>query len=70
MKAARIMRLLVVLAGFAALATPIVYAQSEVDPDHFDSPNTEPFPQRKTKEGDAAETGKVRLDGEVISLTP
>jgi hypothetical protein len=24
------------------------YAQSEIDPDHFDSPNTEPIPQTRT----------------------
>jgi protein-S-isoprenylcysteine O-methyltransferase Ste14 len=59
------MRLLVLLAGFAVLAAPRTYGQSEVDPDHFDSPNTEPFPQPKTKQGDAAEMGKVRFDSKV-----
>ena len=54
------MRLLVVLAGFAALQAPRGYAQSEIDPDHFDSPNTEPFLQSKTKV-----SGKVRFSGKV-----
>src|SRR5260370_39405837 len=65
MKIAKIMKLFAILAGFAALATPRGYGQSEVAPDHFDSPNTEPFRQTKTKEGDAAETGKVHFDGKV-----
>jgi hypothetical protein len=64
-KADHVMRLLVVLAGFATLATPRGYGQSDAFPDQFDSPNAEPFPQPKTKEGDAAKTGKVRFDGQV-----
>jgi hypothetical protein len=63
-KAAHIMKILVVLAGFATLATPCCYGQSDAFPDQFDSPNAEPFPQPKTKEGDA-KTGKVRFDGQV-----
>lgn len=65
MKAAHVMRFLVVLAGFASLATPCCYGQSDAFPDQFDSPNAEPSPQPKTKEGDAAKTGKVRFDGQV-----
>jgi hypothetical protein len=38
---------------------------SEIDPDHFDSPNTEPLPQPKTKEGNPAEARRVRFDGKV-----
>jgi hypothetical protein len=64
-KADHVMRLLVVLAGLATLATPRCYGQSDAFPDQFDSPNAEPFPQPKTKEGDAAKTGKVRFDGQV-----
>jgi hypothetical protein len=64
-KADRVMRLLVVLAGFATLATPCCYCQSDAFPDQFDSSNAEPFPQHKTKEGDAAKMGKVRSDGQV-----
>jgi hypothetical protein len=65
MRASRIMKLLVVLTGFAPLATPHCYGQSEVDPDHFDSPNTERFPQPKTKGGDGAARVEVRFDGKV-----
>jgi hypothetical protein len=64
-KAAHVTRLVVVLAGFATLATSCCYGQSDAFPDQFDSPNTEPFPQPKTKEGDAAKTRKVRFDGQV-----
>jgi len=59
------MHLLVILTGFAALATPCCYGQSDPFPDQFDSPNTELFPQPKTKEGGAAKAGKVRFDGQV-----
>jgi hypothetical protein len=62
-KTAWIIRLLVVLSGLVAFATPRGYAQSEVDPDHFGSPNTESFPQSKTKAGVAAETRKVHFSG-------
>jgi hypothetical protein len=65
MKTAKIMRLLVALTGFAALAAPCCYGQADAFPDQFDSPNPEPFPQPRTKEGDAAKTGKVRFDGQV-----
>jgi hypothetical protein len=64
MKTAKI-KLFVILGGLATVATPRCYGQSEIDPDHFESPNTEPFPQPKTKEGNAAEAGKVRFDGKV-----
>jgi len=64
-KAAHMKGLLFVLAGFAALATPCCYGQSDAFPDQFDSPNAQPLPEPKTKEGDAATTGKVRFDGQV-----
>jgi hypothetical protein len=62
---AKVIKLLVIFAGFTALATPRCYSQSEIDPDHFDSPNTEPLPQPKSKEGNAAKAEKVRVDGKV-----
>lgn len=65
MNAPKTIKLLVVLVGFATLATPCCYGQSEVVPDHFDSPNTEPFSQAKTREGDAGEMGKAHFDGKV-----
>jgi hypothetical protein len=60
----RIIALLCILAGFSALAPSRVYGQSEIAPDHFDSPNTEPFAQPKTKQGRAAEISKKRFDNE------
>ena len=65
MKASYAIRLLVVLAGFATLATPCCYGQSDAFPDQFDSSNAEPFPQPKTKGGDVAKVGEVRSDGQV-----
>jgi hypothetical protein len=65
MRTAKRLKALVVLAGFAALLTPGSYAQSEVDPDQFESPNTEPIPQPKPRDTGAAETAKVRFDGKV-----
>jgi hypothetical protein len=65
MKTPNTMKLLVILTGFAALAIPCCYGQSDAFPDQFDSPNTAPFPQPKTKEGDAAKMEKVRFDGQV-----
>lgn len=35
----------------SAMLSPRVYAQAEVDPDHFDSPDTEPVPQSRTADG-------------------
>ena len=63
MTAAHITRLLVVLVGFATLAAPRGCAQSEIDPDHFDSPNTEPFSQSKVKVGVGPGMDKVRFSG-------
>jgi hypothetical protein len=37
-------------------------AQFEIDPDHFDSPNTEPFPQPKPPTN--TQIGTIRYDGE------
>ncbi|HKV60740.1 MAG TPA: hypothetical protein VJO16_02415 [Candidatus Acidoferrum sp.] len=63
MKAAHITKLLVVVVGFATLATPRARAQSEIDPDHFDAPNTEPFSRSKVKVGVGAAMDKVRFSG-------
>jgi hypothetical protein len=65
MKTPKIMKLLVILTGFAALAIPCCYGQSDAFPDQFDSPNTESFPPPKTKEGVGAKTVKVSFDGQV-----
>jgi hypothetical protein len=42
-----------------ALGGAGAYAQAEIDPDHFDSPNTEPFDQRKTQ----SQAHATRYDG-------
>lgn len=63
MKAAKFISLLLGLAGFAALAIPGAYAQSEVNPDQFASPNTERFPQPNTKEVVAVVTEQTRFNG-------
>ena len=46
-----ILGVIVGLLGWVALGNSCAYAQSEIDPDHFDSPNTEPFPQPKGPAG-------------------
>ena len=55
--------------GIFVLTSLGAYAQSEVDPDHFDSPNTEPIPQPKlTPTPPSSETrydGKFTLPYEV-----
>ena len=43
-----------------AMATLSAYAQSEIDPDHFDSPNTEPILQLTVN----TQNGVIRYDGE------
>jgi len=53
MKTANFMSLLLVLGGFAALATPGA----------FDSPNTEHFPRPTSKEAVAVVTEQVRFNG-------
>jgi hypothetical protein len=63
MKASKM--ILLIAAGFTLLATPRSHAQSEIAPDHFESPNTEPFSQPKTQRGNAAKIGRVRFDGKV-----
>jgi hypothetical protein len=42
-----------------ALGDAGAYAQAEIDPDHFDSPNTEPFDQPKTQ----SQAPATRYDG-------
>ena len=47
MKAMLAISFLLCLTGLVAVMAPCVYAQAEIDPDHFESPNTEPFPPPK-----------------------
>jgi hypothetical protein len=54
-----------IFAGVAVLLVfggAVAHAQSEVDPDQFDSPNTEHFPQPKAKESVAVVT-EQRFNG-------
>jgi hypothetical protein len=52
--------ILVGLLGSVMLGTSCAYAQSEIDPDHFDSPNMELMPQPRTAENKVTVT---RYDG-------
>ena len=52
-----------VVAGFLAFAALGTYAQSEVDPDHFASPNTESIPQPKPAPNSQA--GATQYEGKV-----
>jgi hypothetical protein len=51
------------LSGLVALGAPAARAQSEIDPDHFELSNVEPFDkaQRSTSREAARFEGKVRL---------
>jgi hypothetical protein len=49
MKVLWILAKLTALMLLMALGGAGAYAQAEIDPDHFDSPNTEPFDQPKTQ---------------------
>ena len=42
-----------------ALGGSGAYAQAEIDPDHFDSPNTEPFDQPKTQSQSGGELANL-----------
>jgi hypothetical protein len=63
MKVTSTIRMLAGAAWLAALGCSVARAQSEIAPDHFESPNTEPFPQPKTKPDNKALS--VRYDAEV-----
>ena len=52
---------LAALSGLIPLGAPPARAQSEIDPDHFASPNTEPF--RMVKADIRSDVGTIRYDG-------
>ena len=60
MKVITFIRILVTLAILSTIGVSAAFAQSEIDPDHFDSPNTESIPQPRTEESRVAAT---RYDG-------
>ena len=70
MKVLSAIRILLCLMGLVALRGSGAYAQSEIDPDHFDSPNTEPFrPPKPNADSRVAETryeGRFALPYSVV----
>jgi hypothetical protein len=48
MKAISVLGILAGLVGSIALGEPLARAQSEIDPDHFESSNAESFEKAKT----------------------
>jgi hypothetical protein len=64
MKAILIIGFLCCLTGSVALTAPCAYAQSEIDPDHFESPNTEPFTQPKPDAG--SQVTEIRYEGRLV----
>jgi hypothetical protein len=67
MKALKIIRISFGLSLLAFLGAVPAFAQFEIAPDHFDSPNTEPFQQPGTKA--ATEIGSaIQCSGEHLSV--
>jgi hypothetical protein len=62
MKVMSVIRIFASVAGLVVLGDSGVHAQTEINPDHFDSPNAEPFPQPKTTTG--SEVEPLRYDAE------
>ena len=60
MKAISFVKIYVALAAFAIVGVPCAYAQAEVDPDHFESANVEPFAKRNNSP--LSETALVSLE--------
>jgi hypothetical protein len=54
---------LAALSGLIALGAPPARAQSEIDPDHFEGPNTEPV--GKVRADTSSNVGTIRYDGKV-----
>ena len=61
MKAMLIVGFLPCLTVLVALTAPCVSAQSEIDPDHFESPNTEPFSLSKPNAD--SQVAEMRYEG-------
>jgi hypothetical protein len=58
----QVLMTLAALSWLTALGAPPAPAQSEIDPDHFEAPNTEPFDKVKTDT--TSDVGTIRYDGE------
>jgi hypothetical protein len=61
MRVAPLIRAFAYAMELLVLGASVAYAQSEIDPDHFDSPNTEPFAQPKLTPN--SQSGETRYDG-------
>lgn len=61
MKAVSVVRIIACLAGLIAIGGSGAYAQSEIDPDHFESPNVEPF--TKAKANGSRDAATIQYDG-------
>ena len=57
-----VIRIFAGVAGLVVLGGSGAHAQTEINPDHFDSPNAEAFPQPKTTPGSEVEA--LRYDAE------
>jgi len=62
MKTTWMMKIVIGLAGLAAIGSTRTCAQAEVDPDHFDTTNTEPLTQPQTHIN-AQQTAKLNYGG-------
>ena len=58
----RVVAIFVGLVASAILGASCAQAQSEIDPDHFDSPNTEPIPEPKALANTRIDT--IRYEGQ------
>ena len=58
MKVMSVIRIFAGVAGLVVLGDSGVHAQTEINPDHFDSPNAELFPQPKTTTGSEVEPSR------------
>jgi len=60
MKSAAITRMGIALAALLVLESPRAFAQADIDPDHFEGPNVEPFDHAKPAV--SAQTAAVHFD--------
>jgi hypothetical protein len=58
--AGRVVAIYIGLLGSVTSGASFAYSQSEIDPDHFDSPNTEPMPQPRAAD---SKVTQLRYDG-------
>jgi len=61
MKVVSVVRIIACVAGLVAIGGSSAYAQSEIDPDHFESPNVESFTKAKVSSG--SNVAAIQYDG-------